>query len=519
MTILYTFLSFLTLFDCFQVDQVVSAHNDEPEIQLIELLSFEITDNQLWIGDRAYPINNRAHMDIEHRDELTKSYACSYSFSSCSPLLTAEIQRVTFDGMTPLGSAIDIIRVLDENHYKHFLYSYGHLFKLSACAPEDLCFAPAILPTVVDTVLAGCPLPDQVDSVRITQAELEEVTERVLNKEASTRIEVNASEFEVVTEQRLDAETNVCPEYEAVIDTLSELVLVKEASTSVETIPAIFESVTERVLLSEHHRHIESLELPVDTVFKEFVICPRFITWDKVGFDSLCTSDQVWPCIRGSWDTTSAEIDLYPIHVADSICPDSFNKIENYCIRIKAVPATYGDRKYDKLVYPASTITGEVPAEYTSRTYMVISNKDSIPDSCIVNEYGTYAYEKLVRPASTTTIDIPAEYGERTYLRLATPAAVDVVKTTTSIAEFQKKRVIQEASYATAHQIICDKFLTQDIIMQIATALEAAGYQTGGDTNPRSILFANAIMNFQLDHQLAVGLLTIETLNALNVSL
>ena len=216
-------------------------------------------------------------------------------------------------------------------------------------------FAQADLPpnAVAGKCYAKCLIPD----------EYETVTEQILLKEASSRIEVVPAEYETVEEQ----------------------VLVKEAYRVLEIVPATFSSVTEEIMVKEASSRLEYVPPVYETVTEQVLVSPATTKWVKGRADRNCLSED----------------------------PD---KCKVWCLT--EVPAQYKTVTKQVLRTPATTREIPIPAEYKTITKAVTQTPASTEEREIPAEYRTVTKQVLRTPATTREVEIPAEYSTVTTQKL-----------------------------------------------------------------------------------------------------
>lgn len=213
-------------------------------------------------------------------------------------------------------------------------------------------FAQADLPTnaVAGKCYAKCLVPDQYETV----------TEQILLKEASTRIDIIPAEYETVEEQLLVKEGyKVLEIIPAVYGTVQEELLVKEASSRLEYIPPIFETVTEQV-----------------------VAVPASTKWVKGKADRNCLNSndpdacKVW-CLQeipAQFKTITRQVLKAPAHTRELPVPAEYKTITKTVVQTPAktaereVPPEYRSFTKQVLSKAATTVEREIPAEYTTLT-------------------------------------------------------------------------------------------------------------------------------------------------------
>lgn len=185
------------------------------------------------------------------------------------------------------------------------------------------------------------------------------VSENVLTREASERIEVTPARYE----------------------TGQETVLVKEASTNLEVIPAVYENVPERVLVKPASKTIVEIPAKYDTVTEQVLDKPAHTAWKK-----------------GSASLQSGNV----------LSQSTSDTGEIMCL--VEVPATYKTVSKRVLVSPARTQVTDIPAEYKTVTKRIVKTPATTREITIPAQYDTVQVTKLVAPAAEKRIAIPATY-------------------------------------------------------------------------------------------------------------
>lgn len=203
------------------------------------------------------------------------------------------------------------------------------------------------------------PRPGECYSRVLIPAKYNTSTEKVLKKEAGTRIETIPAKFETVTEK----------------------VLVREASTKLEIIPAQYGTVTEKVLVKPASSKLVTVPAKYTTKTEKVLDKAAHTVW-KRGNSAMAAG------------AVSTRID------------DSTGEI----MCLVEVPATYKTVSTNVLASPASVKEMPIPAEYKTVTRTVLKRPESTRTKQIPAEYKTVTVQKMVTPPQTKEIPIPAEY-------------------------------------------------------------------------------------------------------------
>ena len=179
------------------------------------------------------------------------------------------------------------------------------------------------------------------------------VTEKVLKRASSERIEIVPAKYETVKEQ----------------------VLVKEATTELKVVPATYKWVEERVTVKPATKRLVEVPASYEMVSENIMVKPASTEWKK----------GTGPIQR--IDATTGEI----------MC-------------LVEVPAVYKTvtKRVEKT--PATTREIEEPATYETVKKRVVDQPATTREVIIPAQYKTVSMTKLVSPAQEKRIQIPEEY-------------------------------------------------------------------------------------------------------------
>ncbi|MBL7784973.1 MAG: peptidoglycan-binding protein [Chitinophagales bacterium] len=200
---------------------------------------------------------------------------------------------------------------------------------------------------------AKCMAPDQYETV----------TEQILLKEASTRLEVVPAVYESTTEQ----------------------VLVKEAYKVLEVVPATFTTQTEEIMVKEASKRLTYVPPVYETVSEQMLISPAGTKWTKGRADRSCLNEDPEKC-------------------------------KVWCLT--EVPAQYKTVTKQVLRTPATTNEVAIPAEYKTISKAVVQNPANTREREVAAEYRTITKQVLKSPATTREIEEPAQYSTITTKKL-----------------------------------------------------------------------------------------------------
>jgi hypothetical protein len=202
--------------------------------------------------------------------------------------------------------------------------------------------------------------PGECYAMAVVPAQYEQVTETVLKKAASSRIEIVPAQFQDVEEK----------------------VLVRPATTRLEAVPPVFEDVEEQILVRPATTRLEPVPATYRTVTEQILVKPAYTVWKR------------------SSELTAAERAQQVLEpgAGDILC-------------LVQVPAEYKTVTSEVLDTPATTREVQIPAEYMTVKKTVLKTPATTREVEVPAEYKTVMVRKMVAPERQTAIEIPAEYG------------------------------------------------------------------------------------------------------------
>lgn len=248
----------------------------------------------------------------------------------------------------------------------------------------------------------------------------------------------------------------------AQFETKTERVMTKEASTVLKVTPARYETRTERVIIKEASKVITTIPARYETRSERVMVSEATTKWVKQK-DAMCQSENGDDCMV-------------------------------WCL--VEVPAQYKTVYKKVLVAPASTKETTIPAQYKTVTKRV-----------------------LVAPAKTEKIDVPAQYTTITKRVQTSPAKVNTIEIPAEYKTVSKQVLVKKGGMSEYREVVCAKYITNDLVRQVQRALMAKGY-TVGPARDDNILGKDtraALIKYQKDNGLPVGNMNKETLKHLKI--
>ncbi|MGH8550511.1 MAG: peptidoglycan-binding domain-containing protein, partial [Methylococcales bacterium] len=135
----------------------------------------------------------------------------------------------------------------------------------------------------------------------------------------------------------------------------------------------------------------------------------------------------------------------------------------------------------------------EIPAKYQSIVKEVIEKPATTKKVPIPEKIAEFKVSKLVSPAKESKIEIPAEY------------------------QTVSKRVKVSDEKLAWRSVLCETNTTKDLLANIQTALQKAGFYTGPVNGAMGRQTQTALREFQKKNGLETGGITLRTLDILGV--
>ena len=243
-------------------------------------------------------------------------------------------------------------------------------------------------------------------------------------------------------------------------ETVQERVLVKEESQKLEIVPAKYEWVEEQVLVKEASEELITEPAEYETIQEQVLVKSAYTVWKKG---------------RG------------PIERVDNSTGEIMCLVE--------VPAEYKTVTKRVLAKPAVSRKVSIPAEYATIKKQVVVEPPTTRAVTIPAEYKTIKVTKMVQPAQEKRVAIPAEY--------------DTVSERIKVADSQ----------LVWRPILCETNTTPDVVESLQRALKRAGYDPGPIDGVIGRKTRQALADYQRQHGLAEGSMTLEALGRLGVKL
>ena len=410
----------------------------------------------------------------------------------------------------------------------NLLFSFAFVclsFSLFAQTPTDLppnaepgkCYAKCIIPDEYETVTEQVLVKAASQRVETVPAAYETVTEQVMVKPESKRMIPVPAEYETVTEQVM-----VKPESKRLIpvpaeyETVTEQVMVKAESKRLIPVPAEYETVTEQYVVKEASTRIERVPAKYTTESERIEVRPASTKWVKRKADRNCLSADPNDCLVWCLVEVPAEYRTVTKQVRVG-CESGWTDNGDDCVRTVEVPEEFGNRTKRVIKTPASSREEVIPAEYTTITKRVVKTPATTREEIIPAEYKTVTKRVVKTPATVREEVIPAEYNTVTMRKLKTAAATNAIEIPAEYATITKTRLVKKGGFTEWREVLCNDAVTQYTVRQIQEALRSRGYDPGPIDDIMGVLTKKALTKYQKDQGLPVGQLDFETLKSLGI--
>lgn len=253
-----------------------------------------------------------------------------------------------------------------------------------------------------------------------------------------------------------------------------EKVLIQEEYETIEIIPARYEWVEEKVEVKPASERLEIVPAKFKTVEEQFVTEPEM------------TQMEVVP---PEFQEVGEEVIVRPAHMTGQ----KSQGIQGEVMRMVEKPAEVKKVARNVVKTPASVREVVIPAKYRTLEKQVLDTPAEVKKIEVPAEYTTVRVKKMVEPAREVRNKVPAEYTE---------------------VEVMSK--VQDAQMRW-ERVLCAAEVDGDMNKKIQTALIRHGYDIGKVDGKLGSASMRALEDFQRRNNLAVGNVTLETIDALGI--
>ena len=268
----------------------------------------------------------------------------------------------------------------------------------------------------------------------------------------------------------------------ATYKTVSVKEMTGQASFKSVMVPAEYDWTYKTVVVREEDEHVEMVPATYKTVLKKIKIADEQIQRVEVpaAYRSVTKRVQIEPA-KKVWKKGRGALEKVDGQSG-----------EIYCLTEQ--PAVYANLEEKVLVKSASVREVIIPAKYRSTPEQVIDqpSRARIVHTPAVTK--TVPVRELVSPAYEKQVPVPATY------RLVT------------------KQIVERPERHEWRSVLCETNVTQDLISRLQRSLMEEGYYLGSQDGVYNEDTQKAVASYQRAKELAVGGLTEETLQSLEVT-
>ncbi len=330
---------------------------------------------------------------------------------------------------------------------------------------------------------AKCLIPDQYETV----------TEQVLVRDASYRIETSTPVYETVEEtyeiKPATTRIEVIPESR---ETITEQYEIEPATTRLEVVPAEYGTIQEQIEVKAAGTRLVCTPMVYKTESEQIEVAPATTKWVRRKADRNCLSADPNDCLVWCLVEVPAKTEVVTRRIPN--CPADATINGDKCCREETTPGQFRTITKKVLKTPARVREIPVPAKM-----------------------GTLTRKVIKEPSRTREIEIPAEYGTRTRKVLKTPGLDRQVEIPPEYKTITKKVLVRPGGFSEWREVICSGGVTAATVRAVQDALRGRGYDPGPTDNVMGKNTKAALTKFQKDNGLPIGHLDFETLRALGL--
>ncbi len=247
----------------------------------------------------------------------------------------------------------------------------------------------------------------------------------------------------------------------AVYEEVEKEVMVAEGGVNYKTIPATYKTITEKELVEAEQTIVNIIPATYETRTRQILVSEETGKWVKKKKDPNCFSENPEDCLIACYEK---------------------------------IPAVYKTETYDVMLTPEKTVEKIIPAVYKTITKEVVDTPEKIVEMPYDPIYKTIKEKVMVSTETVKEETIPAVYKEVT-----------------------EKKLAKKGDYTFWTEILCANKTSASTIRKLQRALRAEGYSIGAVDGVLGTRTQVSLKQFQIDNELPIGNLNMETLKALGI--
>lgn len=298
-----------------------------------------------------------------------------------------------------------------------------------------------------------------------------------------------ASTFEPDPEKRCFSKA-ITPE---IYETVSNRVVIQPEFERTRHIPAVYERGRIRVLVKDAQFSYQTALPTYALIYEDILVEPEheIVVNIPAKYESWTETIEVEPA-KTIWKRCKGLYGHNPTLSAVNITQDAEPQITDILCKT-TIPATKRIVHHTRMVSAPRRETRTIPARYERVARQVVKRPAFAQKTRVSAEYASLPYEKQLIAARAETETVPATYAD-----------VD-------------QKVLKAASRVIQAEVLCDQYASRETVRNLQSALVERGYniRIDGIYGPET---QGAMEQFQRDHALSRGYMTLESLQALQVS-
>ncbi len=323
--------------------------------------------------------------------------------------------------------------------------------------------------------------------------------------------------------------------------TESQKLIIKEASSKIEIIPAKYEWVEEKVLIKEASKKLVPVPATYSAVSEKVLVTPAEKIWTKGGAKDAAKANlsllagaaangmdivnaKLGNCfvehfIPAQYKTETQQVLKFESSHKIEIIPAKYQAVEEKVLvkeasaKLVGVPAVYDTVTEKVLVKPATTEwkKGRGPVERLDNSTGEIMCLIEVPAV-----YKTVAQKKIKTLASVKVIEVPAVYKVVKKRKLASPATEKKIEIPAKTEVVTRNVKVKEEAMQW-RGVLCETNMSPELITKIQSALKKAGLNPGAVDGKIGNQTMVAVDAYQRKNGLPRGGLTLQTIEKLGI--
>jgi hypothetical protein len=305
--------------------------------------------------------------------------------------------------------------------------------------------------------------------------------------------------------------------------TVQEKILKREASSRIEIIPATYKPAEQKVLVKEASEKIVNVPATYETTEEKILIRAAYTAWKK-GAGPIQKLD----------NSTGEIMCLIEVPAKYKIITKKVLKTAATSNRI-VIPAEYKTIKVRTIATAAKENKIDIPAEYQT-----INKKERVSEEIVgwrqkgadgpgkltgkvicrtkvAAEYKSITKQIIATPTTTKIVAIPAESKMVKVRKIVTAAQENKIEIPAVYSQVTKRKKVSDEKLVW-RQVLCETNTSLGLVTKLQQALADAGFNPGPVDGVMGRQTYVAIDNFQKKNGIESGGLTLRTLEALKVS-